>query len=509
VKVEHRQFAEERAEPAGNGSQAQTSEQDVAWLETAQDLRGALDIAASLGQLVRVRREVDPLIEVPAVLHAASFLKPIPVVLFENVRGYPGRRVVGNLFADHRRFSMMCGFAENEEVTKLSYLAALDHPIPSVLVQSAPCQENIVSGPVVVEQYIPPTHGALKVRRKYYQMAIFLKHPESGAPNVAINRACVQDDGRITINIQWEQHSGIYLKAALESGQPLPVALCIGVPPAVYLAAVSKLPYGTSEIDFAGGILGRPVEMVKCKTVDLEVPAATEMVVEGEIRPPWERGNDGPWPEYLGYLGMEIHPPIVDVTCLTYRNDPIENILIPGCAPHMLGMGTQAQFYRFLRSIFGEFVVDTHLLPRTHGHVAMVKIHKSELHHEGLQMNVALSAFGFLNYLDKVIMVDEDINIYDFTEVEWACTTRCDPAEQVHVLPRARTNRVNPIAGIHEPNEEPITKAKLVVDATIPWKIRNVKKGDGISFFTRSEWPKVDFADYLEAEDRKHLIGGR
>jgi 2,5-furandicarboxylate decarboxylase 1 len=506
VTVEHREFAEERSEPAGNGLQARTKP-GVTHLEAAQDLRGALDVAASLGQLVRVRREVDPLIEVPAVLHSASFRKPIPAVLFENVRGYPGRRVVGNLFAEHRRFSMMCGFAENEEVTKLSYLAALDHPIASVLVQSAPCQDNIVNGPVVVEQHIPPTHGALKVKRKYYQMAIFLKHPETGAPNVAINRACVQEDGRITINIQWEQHSGIYLKAAIESGRPLPVALCIGVPPAVYLAAVSKLPYGTSEIDFAGGILGRPVEMVKCKTVDLEVPAAAEMVVEGEIRPPWERGNDGPWPEYLGYLGMEIHPPIVDVTCLTYRNDPIENILIPGCAPHMLGMGTQAQFYRFLRSIFGEFVVDTHLLPRTNGHVAMVKIHKSELHHEGLQMNVALSAFGFLNYLDKVIMVDEDVNIYDFTEVEWACTTRCDPAEQVHILPRARTNRVNPIAGIHEPNQEPITKAKLVIDATIPWKIRNVKKGDGVSFFTRSEWPKVDFADYLEAEDRNHFIG--
>jgi UbiD family decarboxylase len=338
-------------------------------------------------------------------------------------------------------------------------------------------------------------------------MVIFLKHPETGVTNVAINRACIQDDGRITINIQWEQQSGIYLKAAVEAGRPLPVALCIGVPPAVYLAAVSKLPYGSPEIDFAGGILGRPVEMVKCKTIDLEVPATAEIVVEGEIRPPYERGLDGPWPEYLGYLGMEIHPPIVEVKCLTYRNDPIENILIPGCAPHMLGTGTQAQFYRFLRSIFGEFVVDTHLLPRTNGHVGIIKVRKNELHHEGLQMNVGLAAFGFLNYLDKVIVVDEDVNIYDFIEVEWACTTRCDPAEQLHVLPRARTNRVNPIAGIHEPGDEPITKAKLIVDATIPWKMRNVNKGEGIGFFTRSEWPKVDFGDYLDAEERQRFIG--
>jgi len=475
--------------------------------EPALGIRDALEISDSLGELLRVRREVDPLIEVPAVLKAAASLKPVPAVLFENVRGYRGRRMLGNLFAEHRRFSLMCGFAPGEEMTKSSLLKSLDHPIAPVRVDSAPCQQNVVVGAVALEQHIPPTHGASKVQRKYYQTAIFLKHPRTGVMNLAINRACIQPDGRLSINIQGDQHGGLYLQQAMEMGQALPLALCISVPPAMYLAAVTKLPYGYSETDFAGGILGRPVEMVRCKTVDLEVPAAAEIVVEGEIRPPYERGNDGPWPEYLGYLGMEVHPPIVDVTCVTYRNEPVENIIVPGLSPHMLGLGTQAQFFRFLRSAFGEFVVDSHLLPRTAGHLGIVKVRKSEIHHEGLQMNVAVAAFGFLNYLDKVVVVDEDVNIYDFTEVEWACTTRCDPAEQLHVLPRARTNRVNPIAGIHEPAGEPVTKAKLVVDATIPWKFRNVTKGDNIGFFTRSEWPKVELAEYLEAEDRRSFLG--
>jgi UbiD family decarboxylase len=474
---------------------------------SAHDLRGALETADSLDELIRIQREVDPLIEIPAVLRAAASITPIPAVLFENVRGYPGRRVVGNLFAEQGRFALMCGFAPEQAMTKSSFLDALDHPIPSLLVDAAPCQENVVLGPVALEQYIPPTHGALKVERKYYQMAIFLRHPRTGVLNLAVNRACIQPDGRLTINIQWDQHSGLYLQQAVELGQPLPVALCISVPPAVYLAAVSKLPYGSDETDFAGGILKSPLQMVKCKTVDLEVPAAAEIVVEGEIRPPYERGNDGPWPEYLGYLGMEVHPPIVDITCLTYRNDPVENILIPGLAPHMLGIGTQAQFYRFLRSIFGEFVVDSHLLPRTAGHMGIIKVRKTEIQHEGLQMNVALAAYGFLNYLDKVVLVDEDINIYDLTEVEWACTTRCDPAEQHHVLPRARTNRVNPIAGVQERLGEPVTMAKLVIDATIPWKLRQMKKGEDIGFFTRSEWPTVNLADYLEVEDRRRLRG--
>jgi 3-polyprenyl-4-hydroxybenzoate decarboxylase len=143
-------------------------------IRAARDIREALRIAESLGELVRVRREVDPLIEVPAVLRAAAGLKPIPAVLFENVRKYPGGRMVGNLFSEHRRFSLMCGFAESEEVSKFSYLAALDKPIPPVCVDSAPCHENVVFGPVAVEVYVPPTHGALKVERKYYQMAISL-----------------------------------------------------------------------------------------------------------------------------------------------------------------------------------------------------------------------------------------------------------------------------------------------------------------------------------------------
>ncbi len=476
--------------------------------ETTGGIRRALEIAKNLRELVRVHREVDPLIEIPAVLRAGASIKPIPVILFDKIRGYPGRQVVGNLFAEQRRFSLMCGFAADEQLTKSSFLNALDQPIPPLRIDAAPCHENVVLGPVSLEQYIPPTHGALKVERKYYQTIICLKHPSTGVMNLAVNRACIQSDGRLTINIQTDQHSGLYLQQAMELGQSLPVALCISVPPAVYLAAVSKLPYGVSETGFAGAVMKSPVEMVKCKTVDLEVPAGAEIVVEGEIGPPYERGDDGPWPEYLGYLGMEVHPPIVNVTCLTYRNDPINNILIPGLAPHMLGIGTQAQFYKFLRSLFGEFVLDTHLLPRAAGHLGIIKVRKSQIQHEGLQMNAALAAFGALNYLDKVIVVDEDINIYDFVEVEWACTTRCDPSDQLHVLPAARTNRVNPIAGIHEPLDEPVTKAKLVVDATIPWRYRNVKKGEDIGFFTRSEWPVVNFADYLEAGDRERLLGG-
>jgi UbiD family decarboxylase len=475
----------------------------------ASDYRAALEIADSRGELARIRREVDPLIEIPAVLRACAPVKPVPALLFENVKGYPGKRVVGNLFAEHGRFSHMCGFAEQEAVTKFSYLDALDNPLPPVLVDIAPCQENVFTGSVEVERYLPPTHGALNVTRKYYQPVVCTKHPKTGTINLSVYRACIQPDGRLTVNIRWDQHGGLFLKQAIERGEPLPVAICIGTAPAVYVAAVSKLPYSESETGFAGSMLGEPLEMVKCKTIDLEVPAATEIVIEGEIRPPYEKGDDGPWPEFLGYLGMEIHPPIVDVTCLTHRNDPIANFLIPASVPHLLGTATQAQLYRFLRSMFGEFVLDSYLLPRTSFHNAVIKIHKTEAHQEGLQMNLALAAFGFINYLDKVTVVDEDVNIYDPLEIEWAGVTRCDPAKQIHVLPQARTHQNNPIGGVQETFNEPITKAKLVVDATIPWKMKQVKKEGGITFFTKSQWPPADLSDYLEPDDRRRILKQR
>ena len=393
----------------------------------ALHLRQAIDIAGAIEGVVHVKREVDPLIEVPNVMRAMGSIKPVPAVIFDNVKGYPGKRIVGNLFAERRRFSEMCGFPEEREMTKFGFLNALDNPILPVTVKSGACQETVIQGPVEVEKHIPPTHGALKVTRRYYQPTVFIKHPKTGALNVSLYRACIQPDGRITINIRWDQHGGLYLKQAIELGQPLQLALCLGVPPAVYMAAVTKLPYGCEEMGFAGGVFGQPAEMIPCKTIDVEVPASSEFVIEGEIRPPYARGDDGPWPEYLNYLGMEIHPPIMDVTCVTHRNNPILNMQIPGSVPHMLGVGTGAQVFRFLRSIFGEFIVDTHLLPRSSFHNLVVKVDKSEAHHEGLQMNVALAAFGLTNYMDKVTVVDKDINIYDLYEVEWAMITRCNP----------------------------------------------------------------------------------
>ncbi|HLE81333.1 MAG TPA: UbiD family decarboxylase, partial [Dehalococcoidia bacterium] len=441
-----------------------------------------------------------PALELPSILKALGQLPSKPAVLFENIAGYPGLRGCGGLFAERDRVAELLGLPQDKVASKETYLRALDHPLPPMIVSTGPCKENVVTKDIDIRKLMFPTRGAQHVSHEYYQPVVVLKNPVTGQANASIYRACIQGPDTVTVNIRWNQHGGYLLSMAKEMGVSFPVALCIGVDPAVYLAAITKAPLGYNELDFAGSVRGRPMELVSCETVDLAVPAGAEMVIEGEIRPPYRLGDDGPWPEYFGYLGMKIHPPVMDITAVTYRNDPINLVLVPKTIPHILNMGTDAQFYRHLKAFAGGFVVDSRL-DKSGLHRVLVKVKKTESHHEGLQLNVAYAALGFDAWVDVVVLVDEDINIYDEEQVWWAINSRCNPAKQVHLLPEARTHQNCPIAGVREMFDEPIVKGKMIIDATIPWNYRILEKSPGITYFTQSSWPDVDLGRFLERED--------
>jgi 2,5-furandicarboxylate decarboxylase 1 len=321
-------------------------------------------------------------------------------------------------------------------------------------------------------------------------------------------RVTLQPGGQVSVNLRVTQHGGMHLQVAKEMGVPLQVALCLGVHPAVYEAATSELPYGYDEVGLAGALVGEPVEMVKAETIDMQVPAYAEVVIEGEIRPPYKLGNEGPWPEYLGYLGMNINPPLMDITAITFRNQPIVPLFVPGAIPNVVSIGNEAQLLRTLRSFAGEFVLDAAFTHGARRHHAIIKVRKTHPHHEGYQLNVAMAAFahGSSTALDQVTIVDEDIDIRNYREVDWAVSTRCNFAKQVHILPEARSHQNNPIAGVRELSEEPIITGKMIVDATIPWAYRVAEKSPGITFFTRSSWPEVELGTYLEANDKKRWL---
>lgn len=475
--------------------------------EAARDFRSALDDAEANAELVTIGREVDPLIEIPAVLHAAGKLPTIPAILFEKVAGYQDVRCAGGVFSDAARMSRQLGFEGTLVRDKASYYPSLDNPIKPKTVSSGPCQENVVTRDIDVTRLIPSTHGALIVKHRYYQPVVFTKHPKTGAINASVYRSSIQAPDKVTVNFRWDQHGGLILSVAKEMGVAVPVAVCLGVSPAIYMMAASKLPYGYEEMDIAGGILGEPVEMVKCKTIGLEVPASSEFVIEGEIRPPYEKGSEGPWPEYLGYLGMNIQPPVMHVTAITHRDNPINPILVPGTVPPFAGSPRDAILLRHLRGLVGEFAVDACITRGSRSHHAIIKVRKNEAHHEGLQINAALSAFGANNQIDLVTLVDDDIDINNLTQIDWAIATRCNPSKQVHLLPEARTHQNNPIAGVRETQGEPINKGKMIIDATIPWNYRVIEKGPGLTFFTKSEWPEVNLEHYFDETASSRWLG--
>ncbi|HUJ90702.1 MAG TPA: UbiD family decarboxylase [Syntrophorhabdales bacterium] len=476
--------------------------------EARQDLRGVLAGMEKEGGLLRVKREVEPSIEIPSVMRGLSKLQKIPALLFENINGFPGVRGCGALFSDKPRTLKALGLPIPQVELNERVVKALDNPVLPRRVKEGVCKENIHLGQVDVGKMIFTTRGAAQSHHFYYQPIIFTRHPKTGKINVGQYRVSLQQPGRVTVNLRVTQHGGQQLQAAKEMGVALPVAICIGVPLSLYVAASSQQTYGYEETGFAGALMGEPLDMVKAETVDLDVPAYSEVVIEGEIRPPYELGSEGPWPEYLGYLGMNIHPPLMDITAVTYRNNPINVVFTPGSVPEAVPIASEAQLLRHLRALGGEFVIDAALTPGARRHHAVIKVRKSHLHHEGYQINVALEAFGFgsASALDTVTLVDDDVDIRDYREIDWAVATRCNPAHQVHLLPEARCHQNNPIAGVRELLGQPIVRGKMIIDATIPWHYRTAEVSPGITFFTRSSWPEVDLQDYLTEEDRKRLI---
>ena len=472
----------------------------------AKDLRSALEICESMGQLARIKRRVDPYYEIPDVIRNAGRQPEIPALMFENIEHYPGWRVGASLVSHPLRTAAIYDLPANPMECKLRLMDLLDRPIPAVAVASGSCKDNVITRNIDLKATVPATHGALQSNHFYYQGPVVTKDFQSGKQNLAIYRTCVQGPDTVTVNGRWDRHFGLQLSDAKRDGRSMPVAIILGADPLWLMTAASKLPYGFDDWGLVGAIRGRPIELVKCETSDLMVPANAEVIIEGEIRPPYAMGDDGPWPEYLGYLGMNIHPPLVHVTAITHRNNPISTIFCPNASPEYYGYISAAQFLRHLRSFASSFVVDCTTHPATLHHHAVIKVRKTEAHHEALQLNVALAAFGYGMELDRVTLVDEDIDIYNPSQVEWAVATRCDASKQVHILCNARTHQNNPIAGVKEFDDQPITKAKWIIDATIPWKYRVAEKKPGITFFTRSHWNGLDLKEYFEPDDAARWV---
>jgi len=292
-----------------------------------EDLRGYLQHLEGEKQLVHVTDEVDSKYDIAAGIRKTSDIEG-PALLFENVRNFSGWRVLGGLFATRKLIALGLGVPEDQLLER--YLTLEDKRIPPATVSTAPVKEIKWTGAEVDLHKLPIVTHAGKDIGAYVTIGVQIgKDPDNGARNLSIHRMLLLGKDRLSLWAPPDHHLGRMILKAEEKKRGLEVATAIGVEPAIVIGSQAKVPYGVDEYHVAGGLRGAPVELVRCETIDVEVPASAEIVIEG-VTVPGERVADGPYGEYPGCYSEAKQAPVLKVTAITMRRNPIYQTALTG-----------------------------------------------------------------------------------------------------------------------------------------------------------------------------------
>jgi UbiD family decarboxylase len=271
--------------------------------------------------------------------------------------------------------------------------------------------------------------------------------------------------GRREIGLEVSPYSDAHhvIAAYQAAGRDMEFAVALGVEPAVFLGTQARVPYGVDEFGVAGGLRGEAVELTQCCTVDLQVPATSEIVLEGRVRP-GVRHAEGPFGEFTGYVGPAGEQPVVELTAITMRRDAIFQAGltgIPVTENHVLkGLPLEAELLVHLRATYPD-VTAVACPPEGGAEFLVVVALRQRYAYEA--RNVMLAAFASTAHPKIVVVVDDDVDIYDMAKVWWAIATRCQPADDVTIIDRAAGGQLDPSA------PEPFVSSLLGIDATRPF----------------------------------------
>lgn len=407
----------------------------------SEDFRSFLHDIEAQGEkdFVRISQPVDIHYEAAAILTKLERRQQLPVLLFENVEDKAMPSVV-NCYATRGRVANSLGIPKNQLSARI--LQAYHNPIPPVEVQNAPVQEVILTGEQVDLGLLPAmlyhnTDGAPYITAGI----VFAKDPDTGIYNLSYNRLMLRGRDELGIFMTVGKHlDAIYSK--LESrDQPLEVAVSIGNHPAWALGALAIGPYTEDELGIIGGLKGSPLEMVKCREVDVMVPAGAEIVIEGEIEPHL-RQEEGPFSEFTGYSVAAEKSPVIKVKAITHRSDPIYQDICGGNHREHLVIATipmEANYVRAVRDAVPE-VIDCRMAAPFTLIISMKK------RYQGQARMAMMAAFAADLYLKHVIVCDQDINIANLNHVMWAVATRVQAARDTFIIPQVRGSGLDPSA---------------------------------------------------------------
>ncbi|MFQ5816431.1 MAG: menaquinone biosynthesis decarboxylase [Terriglobia bacterium] len=458
-----------------------------------KDLREFLTRLEKEGELKRIRAEVDWKLEVAAITDRVT-KSGGPALLFENVKGYQTPLAI-NLFGSHRRMCLALEVDSLQEVADrisgyldfqspqglldkikmLPKLAEMGSFFPKT-VRGGPCKQvinkdnfSLFDFPII--QCWPQDAG-----RYITFPLVFTKNPDTGKRNVGAYRMQVFDARTTAMHWQTQKHGTEHFRRARKkfgTGK-LAVACAIGSDPATVFSAVIPAPPDLDELLFAGFLRRAPVELVKCETVDLEVPANAEIVLEGYVDLN-EFRREGPFGDHTGYYSLADDYPVFHITCITHRKDPIYLTTIVGPPPeedYFMGHAIERILLPIIKLQYPE-IVDLHMPAEGIFHnLMMVSIRKSYPGQARKVMN-AIWSLGQAMFTKCLVVVDDDVDVHNPREVVWKALCALDPERDIQFT-------LGPVDTLDHAARLPDFGSKMGIDATRKWP------GEG---YTRGPWP--------------------
>lgn len=423
------------------------------------------------GELTRISKAVSTEYEIASIIDAIDE-RP---VYFENVKE-SSIPVVGGLVSSKDLIARAIGTTKEKLLPVLS--GAIENPVPPNLSSKAECQEVVEKNVDLTR--LPIMRYTEKDGGKYIPSAVsIVKDPQSGNRNMCFHRLMLLDKNHFAARIVEERGTDTALKKA---GGELDIAISISNSTAVLLAAATSLPKGIDELGMANAI--EKVELVKCKTVNLEVPRDAEIVLEGRITK--EKTAEGPFLDLTGTIDKVRQQPVIEIKCVTHREKPIYQTILAGRNEHkfLMGMPKEPTIFNEVNKVCK--CQDVYVTPGGCSWLhAVVQIHKQNPD-DGKKAIAA--AFEGHKSLKHCVIVDDDINIYDPHDVEWAIATRFQADKNAIILSKQPGSSLDPSGDLSEGKKA--TTAKAGLDATVP----AVATGKG---FKKEQYRKIDLKKFL------------
>ncbi|MEK9683272.1 MAG: UbiD family decarboxylase [Rhodospirillaceae bacterium] len=429
------------------------------------DLRGYLKYLEENHpeEVFKITKEVDPEFGVSGILHRLEADNHFKAVIFENVKGSQVP-LVANMHAGFERLRYALGMEDGDIDDFLAECSARqENPIPPITVQQAPVQEVILTGDQIDMGKFPVcTYHELDAGKYVTAGLSVMRDPETGINNVGIYRHQVHERNLLGVQFSETADANVIWKKYENKGRGCPVAIVIGHHPAFFIGSLCFSSLEVDELHLAGGMMQQPVPMVDCKTIPLQVPAGAEIVIECCTRP-GERRSEAPFGEYPGTYGPERMNPVLEITAITHRKNPLYQNAFVGHADNLLLSG-------IIRTPFIERTVRIACptvtkvaVPRS-GRFRFMCFIAIDRMIEGEAKQAAMAAFVADPFLKFVVIVDKDVDVYDDTSVLHAISTRVRADRDVFFVPYAKGSPLDPAS--YDPAGGSHLVTKMGIDAT-------------------------------------------